>query len=78
MLIEYTSKYSNHLLRYDPNKGTSDAKLPVPEPSDVDRGAAINFEDQRNECDRLQKDLERITDAKDKVVLESDQVSVNG
>ena len=61
------------ILKFDANKGTIEAVMPVPEPSDVDRCCNINFDDQHTECEKLEKDLVRIEKSKDKVVAESAQ-----
>jgi len=58
--------------KFDRNKGTSEAVMPVPEPSDVDKCSNINFDDQKTECEKLEKDLERIERLKEKVVKESE------
>ena len=46
--------------------------MPIPEPSDVEKCVHLNFEDQENECKKLECDLQRISKAKDKVVAESE------
>ena len=46
--------------------------MPIPEPSDVEKSLHLNFEDQENECKKLECDLQRISKAKEKVVSESE------
>ena len=53
-------------------KGTPEAQMPIPEPSDVEKSLHLNFEDQENECKKLECDLQRISKAKEKVVSESE------
>ncbi len=64
-------------IRFDPKKGTPEATLPVPEASDVERSANINFDEVRTECQKLRADLDNIDKAKEKVILESDEVNRN-
>ena len=54
-------------MKFDTHKGTSEAVMPIPEPSDVDKCSNINFEDQKTEVEKLEKDLARIEKSKDKV-----------
>ncbi len=61
-LLQYVVRFC--IIKFDQKKGTSDAQLPVPEPSDVEKSAHINFEDQEFECERLKKELERISKAR--------------
>ena len=70
-LLQYVVRFC--ITRFDPKMGTPEASLPVPEPSDVERSAHINFDELRTECDKLRKDLDDITGAKDKVVQSDDQ-----
>ena len=70
-LLQYVVRLC--ITRFDPKMGTPEASLPVPEPSDVERSAHINFDELRTECDKLRKDLDDITGAKDKVVQSDDQ-----
>jgi hypothetical protein len=59
------------ILKFDPKKGTAEAQMPIPEPSDVEKCVHMNFEDQA-ECNKLTAKLERITKATEKVVAESE------
>ena len=70
-LLQYVVRFWIRI--YDPKKGSPDAKIPVPESSDVDRSANLNFDEQRTECEKIKKDLEKIQIAKEKVVNESDE-----
>jgi hypothetical protein len=47
-------------LKFDSKKGTAEATLPVPEPSDIEHSSHINFDDQRVECKKLKAGLEDI------------------
>ena len=47
------------ILKYDENKGTPEAALPVPEPSDVEKCQHIDFETERIQCDKVRKELEK-------------------
>ena len=70
-LLQYVVRFC--LVKFDAKKGTPEAQMPVPEPSDVEKCAHMNFEDQETECKRLENELERIDKAKDKVVAESEE-----
>lgn len=65
-LLQYVVRFS--ITKFDPKKGTPEAKMPIPEPSDVEKCEHLNFEDQEAECSRLEKELDKIKIAKDKVV----------
>lgn len=69
-LLQYIVRFC--ILNYDDQKGSMEAKLPVPEPSDVDRSANINFDEQKAEGDKLKNQLAQIERARDKVIAESD------
>lgn len=69
-LLQYVVRFC--ILKFDGKKGTPEAQVPVPEPSDVEKCVHLNFEDQESECKRLERELERISKAKDKVVNESE------
>ena len=63
--LQYVVRFC--ILKFDTHKGTSEAVMPIPEPSDVDKCSNINFEDQKTEVEKLEKDLARIEKSKDKV-----------
>ena len=69
-LLQYVVRFC--ILKFDPKKGTPEAKIPVPEPSDVEKCEHLNFEDQEAECKKLEIELDKIKKAKDKVVAESE------
>ena len=52
-------------MKFDSKKGTAEAQIPIPEPSDVEKCLHLNFEDQEIECKKLEKELERVDKAKD-------------
>jgi formin 2 len=70
-LLQYIVRFG--IIKYDPKKGTRDAKLPVPEPSDVERSANMNFEDQKLEISKLKSQLDKIETAKENVVNNCDE-----
>ena len=47
------------IVKYDENKGTPEAALPIPEPSDIEKCQHIDFETQRNECEKVRKELDK-------------------
>ena len=47
--------------RYDDQKGTAGAVLPVPEPGDVNKARAVDIEAERGECKKLQDELTRVS-----------------
>ena len=69
-LLQYVVRFC--IIRFDPNRGTPEANLPIPEPSDVERSSNINFDELRTECDKLKSDLDDIGKARDKVVESAD------
>ena len=73
-LLHYVVRLA--IVKYDGHKGTSEAEMPMPEPSDVDKCANVNFDDQKSEIEKLAKDLDKIQRSKDKVVKESDPDNV--
>ena len=46
--------------KYDEQKGTSHAVLPVPEPGDINKARAVDLEAERGECKKLQDELRRV------------------
>ena len=56
-LLQYVVRFS--ITKFDPKKGTPEAKMPIPEPSDVEKCEHLNFEDQEAECSRLEKELDK-------------------
>jgi len=45
---------------FDNQRGTPEAALPVPEPGDLEKCQNVDFEVERGECKRLQKELDEI------------------
>merc|ERR1719318_643938 len=56
-LLAYIVRFC--ILKYDENRGTPEAALPVPEPSDVEKCQHIDFETERLQCDKVRKELEK-------------------
>jgi len=56
-LLAYIVRFC--ILKFDENKGTPEAALPVPEPSDVEKCQHIDFETERLQCDKVRKELEK-------------------
>ena len=54
MLYRYCIK------NFDDQRGTPEAALPVPEPGDLEKCQNVDFEVERGECKRLQKELDGI------------------
>jgi len=59
------------ITRYDDNRGTPEAALPVPEPGDVEKCQNVDFEVERGECNRLKKEVEIIKRKIEKIYKES-------
>ena len=73
-LLNYVVRFC--IIRFDEKKGTPEAVLPVPEPSDVDKSGALNFDEQRTECEKLKKQIERIEKVKEKIENGADAAHV--
>jgi len=56
---------------YDEQRGTSEASLPVPEPGDLEKCQNVDFEAERGECKRLQKELDGVNKKVEKIYKES-------
>lgn len=69
-LLQYVVRFC--IVKFDSKRGTAEAQLPIPEPSDVEKCMYLNFEDQEAECRKLASDLEKIITAKDKVIAQSE------
>ena len=69
-LLQYVVRFC--ILRFDNKKGTPEAFMPVPEPSDVEKSGHINFEEHINECKNLEGNLKKIERSRDKVIKEGD------
>ena len=54
MLYRYCIK------NFDDQRGTPEASLSVPEPGDLEKCQNVDFEVERGECKRLQKELDGI------------------
>jgi len=55
-MLQYVVRFC--IVKFDSKKGTAEATLPVPEPSDIDRCCSIDFDAQRTECKKLKTDLD--------------------
>ena len=53
--------------RYDDQKGTAGAVLPVPEPGDVNKARAVDIEAERGECKKLEDELTRVNNLAAKI-----------
>jgi len=49
---------TQYVSRYEMHSGTDHAQLPLPEPSDISRAAAVDFNDLQHELNRLHTALE--------------------
>eukprot|EP00092_Neocalanus_flemingeri_P027937 GFUD01030330.1.p1 GENE.GFUD01030330.1~~GFUD01030330.1.p1 ORF type:complete len:668 (+),score=223.44 GFUD01030330.1:76-2004(+) len=56
-LLAYIVRFC--ILKYDENRGTPEAAIPIPEPSDIEKCQHIDFETQRFECDKVRKELDK-------------------
>ena len=56
-LLAYIVRFC--ILKFDENRGTQEAKLPVPEPSDLEKCQHIDFEVERGECGKVKRQLEK-------------------
>lgn len=70
-LLQYVVRFC--IIRFDQKKGTPEAALPVPEPSDVEKSANINFDEQREECKKLHQQMALVQSARDVVVENTDE-----
>ena len=65
-------KFSRFCIKsYDDQRGTSEAALPVPEPGDIEKCQNVDFEAERGECKRLQKELDGVKRKAEKILKES-------
>ncbi|TRY63309.1 hypothetical protein TCAL_13592 [Tigriopus californicus] len=70
-LLQYVVRFC--IIRFDQKKGTPEATMPVPEPSDVEKSADINFDEQREECKKLRQQMGIVQSARDVVVENTDE-----
>ena len=56
-LLAYIVRFC--ILKFDENRGTQEATLPVPEPSDLEKCQHIDFEVERGECGKVKRQLEK-------------------
>ena len=59
------------ITKYDDNRGTPEAALPVPEPGDVEKCQNVDFEVEKGECNKLKKEVEIIKRKIEKIYKES-------
>lgn len=64
-LLQYVVRFC--ILKFDNKKGTTEAFMPVPEPSDVEKSGHINFDELMNESKSLDYGLKKIQNLRDKV-----------
>ena len=53
--------------QFDESKGTPEAALPIPEPSDIEKCQHIDFDTQRLDCEKVYKELEKVKNKTKKV-----------
>ena len=69
-LLQYVVRFC--ILKFDQKKGTTEAFMPVLEPSDVEKSGHINFDELINESKSLESSLKKIQNLRDKVVKDED------
>ena len=69
-LLQYVVRFC--ILKFDNKKGSTDAFMPVPEPSDVEKSGHINFDELMNESKSLENHLKKIQNLRDKVLKDAD------
>lgn len=50
-----------YVRKYDPDAGSDKAKVPTPEPSDIQKAALVNFDDIEQELKKLFVSIKRKT-----------------
>ncbi|XP_040576965.1 uncharacterized protein capu [Lepeophtheirus salmonis] len=73
-LLQYIVRFC--IEKFDDNKGTSESKLPVPESSDVEKCAMLDFDDQRTESAKLEAELDAVKKNSEGVINSSDEKHV--
>ncbi|CAB4056763.1 FMN2 [Lepeophtheirus salmonis] len=73
-LLQYIVRFC--IDKFDDNKGTSESKLPVPESSDVEKCAMLDFDDQRTESAKLEAELDAVKKNSEGVINSSDEKHV--
>merc|ERR1719342_955323 len=53
--------------KFDEKKGTPEASLPIPEPSDLEKCQHIDFDTQRADCEKVSKELDKVKNKTKKV-----------
>ena len=69
-LLQYVVRFC--ILKFDNKKGTTEAFMPVPDPSDVEKSGHINFDELMNESKSLEFNLKKIQNLRDKVINDQD------
>ena len=64
-LLAYIVRFC--ICQFDDNKGTPEAALPIPEPSDIEKCQHIDFDTQRTDCDKVNKELQIVKNKTKKV-----------
>ena len=64
-LLAYIVRFS--IERFDGQKGSPEAALPVPEPSDIEKCQHIDFDTQRADCEKVSRELEKVKNKTRKV-----------
>lgn len=70
-LLSYIVRFC--ITKYDDKRGTNEAALPVPEAADVEKCTHIDFETQKNECEKIMKELEIVKNTSKKIVEKSSE-----
>lgn len=69
-LLQYVVRFC--ILRFDAAKGSPSAACPVPEPTDVEKCACVNFDDARADVRKIGVELAAVRRATDKVTAEGE------
>ena len=69
-LLQYVVRFC--ILKFDNRKGTTEAFMPVPEPSDVEKSGHINFDELLNESKSLDHGLKKIQNLSNKVTKDQE------
>ena len=64
-LLAYIVRFS--IERFDGHKGSPEAALPVPEPSDIEKCQHIDFDSQRADCEKVSRELDKVKNKTKKV-----------
>jgi len=71
-LIYYVAKM--YIQRFDKKAGTSDARMPLPEPNDLDKAGQLRFEELEESLKQLNKDLKGCELKASQVIAASEEI----